>query len=172
MLFQSVISQCHLKKEGKGAYHHKAPHHMAKETIKFSKDKLQDEAFKEEKREEIGNYMNTPYIKNIIVQHNFIDRRTENENPPPGKPPIEHGRLINAAVSHNHNNYVYGPSPNVRGDDPKGKLDRPLYKRKNSDVRESIDTFISQPNLENFAKIKPAKPVEFEKQMIAQSILC
>jgi len=105
----------------------------------------------------------SPHIKNIIVQHNFIDRRTENDNPPPKTPPKEHGKLIHAAVSHNLNNYVYGPSPNVRADDHGCNLDRPLYNQQTPDVRESIDRFISQRTLKNFAKIEPAQPVEFEK---------
>jgi hypothetical protein len=148
----------------RGAFHHIAQHNLVKETIAFSKDKLTNEEFKEEKKEKIGNYLNTPHIKNIIVQHNFIDRRTENDNPPPGKPPIEHGRLINAAVSHNPNNYVYGPSPDVRADDPKGHFDHPLNNKQTPEFKETTVQFVSEPNLENLAKIKPALPVEFEKR--------
>ncbi len=118
------------------------------------------------KKAQVETYLNTPHIAKILKE--YIDPNRQPEYDTDGNktnpPPFEHGKLIHAAFGNNPHNFVYGANSTYRRDDPGPALDKPLLEKQTMEYQTQVAEYLSNPTPENFSKLGPSTPVEFEKR--------
>jgi hypothetical protein len=149
---------------------HYAMHHILpnSEIEKDLKKILQDNSIsKEEKKELIQECLNKPHIKGPLLESKQIKQDNRNN----------HGRIQHAAVSHNRNNRVFGPSGTRRKYDPnkdqnRDQKDTEIAQHQSKEWKDAEEIYSNAERpidrFRAFMNLPPTRQLKWKREAVGQ----
>jgi hypothetical protein len=127
------------------AYHHIIPNNELETLIPPNSEPIED------RKKELGEYLNNPHIKSVILDNNLINN-----------PDNDHGEIIHAAISNNPHNLVNGSKKEYRSNDPGRGQDTEILNAQAANYQAAVNTYAKNKSLQEFGNLPPTTPVEWE----------